>query len=110
MTAFVVKQREALEALAAPAVPGESVKTLIARIARKAGLTRSKAEKAWRGYTVLRADEWDRVQAAATGGADDAARREYSAILGELGRIARRLDALETNAARAVAREARRAG
>ena len=109
MTAFAVKQREALEALAAPAVPGESVKALFARIARKAGITRSKAEKAWRGYTVLRADEWDRVQAAC-GVAEHDARNEYAELFREIETIGRRLAALEANAARAVAREGGRAG
>lgn len=110
MSAFAVKQREALEALAAPAVPGESVKALFARIARKAGITRSKAEKAWRGYTVLRADEWDRVQAARGGVGHDNARVEYAELLREIETIGRRLAALEANAARAVAREAGRPG
>ncbi|RBP03829.1 hypothetical protein DFR50_14277 [Roseiarcus fermentans] len=64
---FLIRQRDVLAALAGPCDPGEAFDAMIRRVARRGKLTVSKAAKAWRGYAVLRGDEWERCKDAVSG-------------------------------------------
>ena len=64
---FLIRQRDVLAAIAGPCDPGEAFDAMIRRVARRGKLTVSKAAKAWRGYAVLRGDEWERCKDAVSG-------------------------------------------
>ncbi len=104
VSAFLARQKEVLELLAAPAIPGESIKSVFARIAWRGGISRSKAEKAYRGYTVLRGDEWDRVNEAAktaSGAQSDTIvldRATFEQLKSSLADLHRKIDALNSRA------------
>lgn len=90
-----------LRDLVAPPYPGESVKALIGRAARRAGLTFIRAKKLWYGEVrdgAIRAEEMDALRAAvrikqdeAEGEHERALRAEYREIFDRLARIEARL-------------------
>jgi hypothetical protein len=88
-----------LRVIVAPPVPGESVKALIGRAARRCGLTFSRARKLWYGEArAILATEMDALRAAARvkqdeaeGGYERALRAEYREIFDRLARIEARL-------------------
>ena len=63
MTTATMEMSAALRRLAEPVRAGESVKVLIGKAARRAGLSYSRAFECWYGRAKVRADEMDRVRA-----------------------------------------------
>lgn len=87
-----------LRDLVAPPYPGESVKALIGRAARRSGLTFIRAKKLWYGEVrdnAIRAEEMDALRRAARVKQDEA----ESGLIGELRELRARLARLETRLA-----------
>lgn len=83
-----------LKQLAEPAPAGAHIETLIRGVARKVGLSFSRAKALWyREAAVVRSEEMDalRVAARARDEAEGALRREYQAVLSRIEAIERRL-------------------
>jgi uncharacterized protein YceH (UPF0502 family) len=85
-----------LRALVTPPAPGESVKALIRRAGRRAGLTFSRAKKLWYSEArAIRAEEMDAIRAAAArkqGEAESDLRNEIEHLRARLAGIEARLD------------------
>lgn len=89
---------ELLRSLASPAIPGESVKAVIGRAARRAGLTYGRARRIWYRLAVVTAEEIDRLRREAAqrrGAEEDAARDEYQAALRRIEDLLARFESLE---------------
>ena len=90
-SAIFDQQVRMIELIAGPVAYGDK-ENAIARVARKCGLTQSKVRKAWKRLAMLRADEWERLKAAAAviaaQEANDAAAREgYQEVLARLEKV-----------------------
>lgn len=85
-----------LKRLAEPASPGAHIETLIRGVARKVGLTFSRAKALWyQEAAVVRSEEMDALRAAARarGEAEGVVRREYRELVARIENLERRLDA-----------------
>ena len=93
-----------LRAIVAPPFPGESVKALIGRAARKGGLTFIRARKLWyREARAILASEMDALRAARRQREEEIALSgQYRDIIQRLSDIEARLDAEGANAARGM--------
>ena len=99
-----------MRTLALPAVPGERVAAAIARAARRAGLSFSRARAIWYGEArALLATEMDQLRAAAARFAEGQAqhaRREIAELGTELDQLERRIAETRAKIARAMADDA----
>ena len=92
-----------LRRLAEPVRAGESIKLLIARAARRSGLSYSRAYECWYGQAKVRADELDHVRALLNA-------RDREAVDDEYDFLRRRLAALEAQVAGATQKSAAQEG
>jgi hypothetical protein len=87
---------ELLKRLAEPAPAGAHIETLIRSVARKVGLSFSRAKALWyREAAVVRSEEMDALRAAARarGEAEGVVRREYQELIARIEQLERRLEA-----------------
>lgn len=84
-----------LRRLAEPVRAGESVKALIGKAARRAGLSYGRAFECWYGRAKVRAEEMDRVRALIQA-------KEQETINAEIVELRARLAALEEQVARGM--------
>ena len=91
---------ELLKRLAEPAPVGAHIETLIRGVARKVGLSFSRAKALWyREAAIVRSEEMDALRAAAQarGEAEGVVRREYQELIARIEQLERRLDAPASN-------------
>jgi hypothetical protein len=91
---------ELLKRLAQPAPAGAHIETLIRGVARRVGLSFSRAKALWyREAAVVRSEEMDALRAAARarGEAEGVVRREYQDVIARIEQLERRLDATGPN-------------
>ena len=91
---------ELLKRLAEPAPVGAHIETLIRSVARKVGLSFSRAKALWyREAAVVRSEEMDALRAAARARseAEGVVRQEYQELISRIEQLERRLDASAPN-------------
>lgn len=96
-----------LRAIVSPPLPGESVKALIGRAARRAGLMFNRARKLWYGEALaILAVEMDALRAAAQG-KQEAERERENALRSECREILERVGRIEALLAQELANRRR---